>query len=104
MGTRDLIAKFRTYAHYVASREWFKEKGGLPLLLVVAPGKEQEMRMARIASVLLTDTPALAISTTTATRLADQGPLATIWYRVPMTNQKTEVVPRSRFYSVSSPL
>jgi len=104
MGTRDLIAKFRTYAHYVASREWFKEKGGLPLLLVVAPGKEQEMRMARIASVLLTDTPALAISTTTATRLADQGPLAAIWYRVPMTNQKTEMVPRSRFYSASSPL
>ena len=47
MGTRDLVAKFRTYAQYVTSRERFRGKAGLPLLLVVAPGKEQEMRIAR---------------------------------------------------------
>jgi hypothetical protein len=50
MGTRDLMAKFRTYAQYVTSREWFKEKGVLPLLLVVAPGQGQEMRIARVAT------------------------------------------------------
>ncbi len=103
MGTRDLVAKFSTYAHYVASREWYREQGGLPLLLVVAPGQAQEMRIARIASVLLTSTPALAIATTTATRLAEQGPLAVIWYRVPRTTQQTDMVPRSRWYNASSP-
>ena len=45
MGTRDLLAKFRTYAHYVISREWFREHAGLPLLLMMTPGKEQEMRL-----------------------------------------------------------
>jgi hypothetical protein len=40
MGTRDLLAKFRTYAHYVISYEWFREHAGLPLLLMVTPGKE----------------------------------------------------------------
>ena len=69
--TRDLVAKFKSYAHYVISREWFREKAGLPLLLVVAPGKEQEMRIARIATAYLAGTPGLVIQTTTATRLAD---------------------------------
>ena len=35
MGTRDLVTKFSTYAHYAASREWYREPRGLPLLLVV---------------------------------------------------------------------
>jgi len=104
MGMRDLVAKFRTYAHNAASGEWYREQGVLPLLLVVAPGKAQEMRITRIASVFLKDTPALAIATTTATRLADQGPLAAIWYRVPTTYQQTNMVPRSRFYGASFPL
>jgi hypothetical protein len=103
MGTRDLVAKFSTYAHYVASREWYREPGGLPLLLVVAPAKAQERRIARIASVLLRETPALAIATTTATRLAEQGPIAAIWYRVPTTDQQTDMLPRSRWYNASSP-
>jgi predicted transcriptional regulator len=103
MGTRDLVTKFRTYAHYAASREWSREHGGLPLLLVVAPGKAQERRIARIASVLLRETPAPAIATTTATRLAELGPLAAIWYREPTTDQQTEMLPRSRFYNASSP-
>lgn len=104
MGTRDLVAKFRTYAHYVTSREWFKEKGVLPLLLVVAPAKEQEMRIARIAAASLADTSGLVIHTTTATRLADRGPLAAIWYQVHSDNKITEMVPRSRFYNESHPL
>ncbi len=103
MGTRDLVNKFSTYAHYAASREWYREPGGLPLLLVVAPAKAQEMRIARIASVFLKDTPALAIATTTATRLVEQGPLAAIWYQVPTTDQQTDRVPRSRWYNASSP-
>jgi hypothetical protein len=103
MGTRDLVTKFSTYGHYAASREWYREHGGLPLLLVVAPAKAQEMRIARIASVLLRETPALAIATTTATRLAEQGPLAAIWYQVPTTDQQTDRVPRSRLYNASSP-
>lgn len=98
MGIRDLVAKFRTYAHYVNSREWFKEKGVLPLLLIVAPAKEQEMRIARIAAAFLAGTPGLVIQTTTATRLADRGLLTAIWFRVPSDNMITEMVPRSRFY------
>ena len=66
MGTRDLVAKFRTYAHYMTSSEWFRELAGLPLLLMVTPGKEQEMRIARIATPLLADAPGLVIQTTTA--------------------------------------
>jgi hypothetical protein len=83
MSTRDLGAKFKTYAHYAISREWFREKVGLPLLLMVTPGKEQEMRIARIATAFLADAPGLVILTTTVTWLADQGPLAAIWYQVP---------------------
>lgn len=104
MGTRDLVAKFRTYAHYVTSREWFREKAGLPLLLVVAPGKEQEMRIARIATAFLAGTPGLVIRTTTATRLVDWGPLAAIWYQVVLNNKVIEIAPRSRFYNESHPL
>jgi hypothetical protein len=104
MGTRDLVAKFRTYAHYVISREWFREKAGLPLLLMVTPGKEQEMRIARIATALLAEAPGLVIHTTTTTRLANRGPLAAIWYQVPSDNKITEMVLRSRFFNESHSL
>ena len=104
MGTRDLVAKFRTYAQYVISREWFREKEGLPLLLVVAPSKEQEMRIARIATAFLAGTPGLVIQTTTATRLADRGPLTAIWFRVPSDNMIKEMVPRSQFYRDHHPM
>jgi len=101
MCTRDLVAKFRTCALLVTSREWFREQAGLSLLLVVTPGKEQEMRIARIAAAFLTGTPGLVIHTTTATRLADRGRLTAIWYQVPSENRITEMVPRSRFYRTS---
>jgi hypothetical protein len=81
MGTRDLVAKFRTYAHYMTSHEWFKEQRVIPHLLVVVPGKEQEMRIARIVEDVRVNTPGLVILTTTATRLKDSGPLAQIWYQ-----------------------
>ena len=60
MGTRDLFAKFQTYTQYVTSHAWFKEQRELPYLLVIVPGKEQEMRIARIARALLVDTPDLS--------------------------------------------
>jgi len=103
IGTRDLGAKFKTYAHYATSREWFKEKAGLPLLLMVTPGKEQEMRIAHIATAFLADAPGLVIQTTTATRLADRGPLDAIWYQVPSDNKIPEIASRSQFYHESHP-
>jgi hypothetical protein len=104
MGTRDLVAKFRTYAHYVTSREWFKEKEVLPHLLVIAPDKEQEMRIAHVAAAFLANTRGLVVRTTTSTRLTVRGPLAAIWYQVPWDNEMQEMVPRSRFFSESHPL
>lgn len=103
IGTRDLGAKFRTYAHYVISHEWFREKAWLPLMLMVTPGKEQEMRIARIATPLLADAPGLVIQTTTATRSADRGPLDAIWYQVPSVNHIPERASRSQFYRESFP-
>jgi hypothetical protein len=42
MVTLDLVAKFKIYTHYVTSREWFRKKAELLLLLMVAPGREQK--------------------------------------------------------------
>ena len=98
MGTRDLVARFRTYAHCVTSHEWFRDGEVLPLLLIIAPGSDQEMRIARIVEAVLADAPGVVIRTMTATRLADQGPLAAIWYQMPTYNKRAEMEPRSRFY------
>ncbi len=103
MGTRDLIAKFRTYAQYVTSREWFRERAVLPLLLVVAPGQGQEMRIARVVTAVLANTPGLVIRTTTIIRLADRGPLAAIWYQVLPNSQTVETMMRRQFYDMSNP-
>ncbi len=73
----------------------------MPYLLVVVPGKEQEMRIIRIAEAVLVEAPGLVIQTTTVTRLADQGPLAAIWYQVPANEKRTEMVPRSQFYQAT---
>jgi hypothetical protein len=90
MGVRDLAAKFNTYAHYVVSKEWFKEQPVIPSLLVVTADVGQEMRVIRVAAAVLAQTPGLIVRTTTATRLIDQEPLAAIWY---------QVVPECRFIS-----
>ena len=99
MGTRDLVAKFRTYEHHVTSREWFREKEVLPLLLFVAPGTEQEMRIARIAAAVRVNAPGLVIYTTTASRLKDSGPLAQIWYHASPKTERSAMVSRNRFFS-----
>jgi hypothetical protein len=85
----------------VTSLEWFKEQRVIPHLLVVVPGKDPEMRIARIVEDVLANTPGLLIRTTTATRLADLGPLAEIWYQISSNKKRTEMVPRSRFYDTS---
>jgi len=100
MGTRDLVAKFTTYTHYVTSREWFREKTVLPLLLIVAPGKDQEMRIARVVTHVLATVPGLVVRSTTATRLAEWGPLADIWYQVLPRGKEGETIARRRFYDV----
>jgi predicted transcriptional regulator len=98
MGTRDLVAKLRTYAQYVASRKWFKQEAALPLLLVVTPDPGQEMRIGRVAIATLTDRCGLIIRTTTLTRLREQGLLGPIWDQVLPHSEGTDLMPRRTFY------
>jgi len=98
MGTRDLVAKLRTYEHYVASREWFKQEAGLPLLLVVTPDPGQEMRFGRVATGTLTNGCELIIRTTTFTRMREQGPLGPIWEQVLPHSEGTDRMPRHTLY------
>jgi DNA-binding MarR family transcriptional regulator len=79
-----LAAKLRTYAHYLASREWVRERHALPLLLIVTPEPGQERRVSRPGAELAA--MGLRLFTTTATRLSDQGPLAPIWQLLPSTS------------------
>jgi len=79
MNVRDLLLKFASYAHYVASREWAREDTRLPGLFCVAPDIAQERRMQRVAQTSLTTTPELLVWTTTEGLLNAYGPLAPIW-------------------------
>jgi hypothetical protein len=72
-----LAAKFRAYAQYLHSREWAKEMRPLPLLLIVTPEPGQERRLQGLSGPLVA--AGLRAFLTTATRLADQGPIAPIW-------------------------
>jgi len=98
MGTRDLAVKLRTYAQYVASREWFKQEATLPLLLVVTPNPGQEMRLGRVTKATLTDDCILSIRTTTLTRFRKAGPLGPIWNQVLMCDAMKVLTSRSSFY------
>jgi predicted transcriptional regulator len=98
MGTRDLEAKLRTYEQYVASREWFKQEVGLPLLLVVTPDPGQEMRFGRVATGTLTNGCGLIIRTTTLTRMRDQRLLGPIWAQVLPHSEGTDRIPRHTLY------
>ena len=98
IGTRDLVAKLSTYAQYVASREWFKEKATLPLLLVVTPDPGQEMRLGRVATATLTGGRGLIIRTTTLKRVREQGLLGPIWDQVIPHSEETDLMPRRTFY------
>ena len=98
MGMRDLGAKLRTYEHYVTSREWFKQEGALPMLLIVAPDPGQEMRFGRVATGTLTNGCGLIIRTTTLTRVHELGLLGPIWDQVLLHREGTELMPRRTFY------
>jgi hypothetical protein len=88
MNVRDLAIKFTSYAQYVASREWARERAVLPVLLCVAPDMAQEKRMHRVAQTQLVSTPGLVMQSTTASLLSAQGPLAAIWLQgFPRINQ-----------------
>jgi hypothetical protein len=66
MKGRDLGVKFRSYAHYLAPREWAREQTALPKLFVVAPEIAQERRIHRVAQASLANISGLIIWTTTA--------------------------------------
>jgi hypothetical protein len=101
MGARGLVAKFKTYTQYVTSYEWFKEHRVMPYLLVVVPGKEQEMRIASIVEDMRMKNTGLVILTTTATRLKDSGPLAQIWYQASPKSERTAMASRGSFFTTS---
>ena len=97
MSSRDLAVKCRTYAQYVASREWFKQEAALPLLLVVTPDSGQERRLGRVVTATLTDNCGLIIRTTTLTRVRQQGILGPIWNQVFPQSEGTNPMPRRMF-------
>ncbi len=79
MNVRDLVIKFSSYTHYVASREWARESSRLPLLVCVAPELAQEKRIQRVAQARLAHITGLVLRTTTAALLDEHGPHALIW-------------------------
>jgi hypothetical protein len=81
MNVRDLTIKFTSYAYYIASREWARERSMLPVLVCIAPDIAQERRMQRVALARLTHTSGVVLWTTTAVLLKEHGPLAPIWLR-----------------------
>src|SRR6266849_1872111 len=81
MNVRDLAIKFTSYAQYIASREWARERSTLPRLFCVAPDIAQEQRIQRVAQARLTHTPGLVLWTTTEVWLQGEGPAAPVWLR-----------------------
>ena len=79
MNARDLEIKFCSYAHFIASREWARERAKLPLLVCIAPDIAQERRMHRVAQARLPSQPEVMVWTTTEVLLQEYGPLAPIW-------------------------
>jgi hypothetical protein len=68
MNARDLEIKFRSYAHFIASREWARERAK-PLLVCIAPDIAQERRMYHVAQIQLSSQPEGLVWTTTAVLL-----------------------------------
>lgn len=82
MKRRNLEPKLEAYATYVRTREWSREGlRVLPVLLIVAPNREQETRVADMARNSLVNT-GLTACVTTAGRITDMGVLAPIWAQV----------------------
>ncbi len=92
MNVRDLAIKFTSYAHYVVSREWARERSMLPVLLCVAPDIAQERRMQRVVQARLTNTPGVVVWTTTEVLLNEHSPLAPIWLQgIPQRRQAAQL-------------
>ena len=88
MNVRDLAIKFASYAKYIASREWARERSTLPRLFCVAPDVAQERRIQRVAQAGLTYTHGVEVWTATEVLLNEHGPLAPIWSRgIPLSGQ-----------------
>jgi len=103
MNVRDLAIKFTSYAHYVVSREWARERSMLPVLLCVAPDIAQERRMQRVVQARLTHTPGVVVWTTTEVLLNEHGPLASIWLQgIPQRRQAIQLgdLLRQRLFDV----
>jgi DNA-binding MarR family transcriptional regulator len=82
MRRKALEEKLDAYATYIRTREWNREGlRVLPVLLIVAPNREQESRVADTARSCLADS-GLVVCVTTASRIVDVGVLAPIWARV----------------------
>jgi hypothetical protein len=79
MNVRDLVTKFTSYAHYIASREWARECSSFPMLLCVTPDIAQERRMQRVVEACLTHSSGPIVWSTTELLLNEYGPLAPIW-------------------------
>src|ERR1700693_125491 len=96
MNVHDLAVKFTSYAYYLASREWARERSMLPVLICIAPDIAQERRLQRVALARLTSSPGLVVWTTTEVLLNKQGPLAPIWLqRRPQSSQTAVAQPGS---------
>jgi hypothetical protein len=52
MNGRDSSIKLLSYAHYIVSREWARERSRLPLLVCVTPDIAQEKRMQRVSQAI----------------------------------------------------
>ena len=79
MNVRDLATKFASYAQYIDSREWARERSVLPRLLCIVPDIAQERRVQRVAQASLVHPPEPVLWTTTVVLLNEYGPLAPIW-------------------------
>ena len=94
MNVRDLSIKFASYAQYISSREWARERSVLPLLLCVAPDIAQEKRILRVVQTLLVNTPGLRVQSTTVALLMAEGPLSAIWLQgLPSREQARQTLP-----------
>jgi len=92
MNVRDLAVKFTSYAHYIASREWVRDRSMLPVIICVAPDIAQERRMQRVALSRLAETSGLVLWTTPEVLLNELGPLAPIWLQgIPQCNQAAQL-------------
>ncbi|HKW22658.1 MAG TPA: replication-relaxation family protein, partial [Ktedonobacterales bacterium] len=85
MGLERLREKLERYATYAQTTTWrLEDAHSLPVLLIVTPDMAQEERVARLVDELcerarLRWPGPLLVRTTTATRVARDGPLAPIW-------------------------